>query len=246
MAMRIRLGLPMFLLGATLALGFAHGMGRIATAVANFKTSRVITVKGYAEKAIAADKASWEYTVSATAPDLAAASGVLAANVAAVQAHLLREGLQAAELTAFPPSVAVVNKKNDKGNATNEVDYHILRQSFRVASPDVRRIEAMANGLGTLLAQGIFVQAHAPEYISTEIDRHKKDLLAEATRNGRERALILAEQSGGALGGLVDASQGVFQIVPVDSTRVSDYGVYDTSTIDKAVKAVVTLRFAVE
>jgi hypothetical protein len=245
--MKIRLGIPMFLLGATLALGFAYGMGKVATAVANFQKSRVITVKGYAEKAIAADKASWEFSVSVTNLDLAAASTKLDADVAAVRAHLAQAApLPADALTVFPVSVSVVNKKNDKGNSTNEVDYYLLRQSFRVASPDVRRIEAMANGLNPLLARGIFVQSYAPEYISAEIDRHKKDLLAEATRNGRERANILAENSGGTLGGLVDASQGVFQIVPLDSTRVSDYGVYDTSTIDKAVKAVVTLSFAVE
>ncbi len=244
--MRIRLGLPMFLLGATLALGFAYGMGKIATAVATFKTSRVITVKGYAEKAIAADQASWEFSVSAAAPDLPAANATLDRHVTAVHDHLAREGMPPEALTAFPVSVATIFRKNDKGNATNEIDHYLLRRSFRVASPDVRRIEAMANGLSPLLAQGIFVQAQAPEYISTEIDRHKKDLLAEATRNGHERAVILAEESGGHLGGLVDASQGVFQIVPLDSTRVSDYGVYDTTTIDKAVKAVVTLRFSVE
>ena len=244
--MRIRLGIPMFLLGATLALGFAYGMSKIATAVANFQKSRVITVKGYAEKAIAADKASWEFSVSVTDPDLAAASTKLDADVAAVRAHLAQTASLPEDLTVFPVSVNVVKKKNDKGKTTNEVDYYVLSQSFRVASPEVRRIEAMANGLNPLLARGIFVQSGTPEYISTEIDRHKKDLLAEATRNGRERATILAENSGGTLGGLVDASQGVFQIVPLDSTRVSDYGVYDTSTVDKAVKAVVTLSFAVE
>ncbi len=41
-------------------------------------------------------------------------------------------------------------------------------------------------------------------------------------------------------------SKGVFQITPVNSTDVSDEGNYDTSTIEKSVKAIVTLEFQVE
>ena len=41
------------------------------------------------------------------------------------------------------------------------------------------------------------------------------------------------------------ASQGVFQITPVNSTDVSDTGCYDTTSIDKSVKCVVTLNFQV-
>ena len=56
----------------------------------------------------------------------------------------------------------------------------------------------------------------------------------------------LAENSSGRVGSLSSASQGVFQITPVDSTEVTDYGSYDTTTIKKNVKAVVTLEFRIE
>jgi hypothetical protein len=39
---------------------------------------------------------------------------------------------------------------------------------------------------------------------------------------------------------------GVLQITAADSTDVSDYGVYDTSTIEKDMTAVVSISFAVE
>ena len=48
------------------------------------------------------------------------------------------------------------------------------------------------------------------------------------------------------MGALISASQGVFQITARHSTEVSSWGVYDTSTIEKTVKAVVTLEYAIE
>ena len=50
--------------------------------------------------------------------------------------------------------------------------------------------------------------------------------------------------AGGHLGRLQSVSAGVFQITAPNSTDTSGEGVYDTSTIDKDVTAVVNLTFA--
>jgi hypothetical protein len=60
------------------------------------------------------------------------------------------------------------------------------------------------------------------------------------------RAEELAKNSGSEVGTLKYASQGVFQITPVHSTDVSDYGIYDTSTIEKSIKAVVTIEYSIK
>jgi hypothetical protein len=39
---------------------------------------------------------------------------------------------------------------------------------------------------------------------------------------------------------------GVMQITPVNSTEVSDYGINDTSSIEKAITAIVTASFEVQ
>ena len=70
-------------------------------------------------------------------------------------------------------------------------------------------------------------------------------MIAEAAQNGRERAAALAGRSNRNVGRLISADQGVFQIVPVNSTEVSGEGIYDIFTIQKTIKAVVTLEFAV-
>ena len=49
--------------------------------------------------------------------------------------------------------------------------------------------------------------------------------------------------AGGRLGRLQSVSAGVFQITAPNATDTSDGGVYDTSTIEKDVTAVVKLTF---
>ena len=73
----------------------------------------------------------------------------------------------------------------------------------------------------------------------------KLQMLSEASDNARSRGQMLVGSSG-KLGGLRSASQGVFQITSPLSTEVSDMGISDTESIDKVVKAVVTLEYAIE
>jgi hypothetical protein len=55
---------------------------------------------------------------------------------------------------------------------------------------------------------------------------------------------VLVDASGARLGELRAVSVGVFQITPPNSTEVSDYGEYDTTTLAKDVTAVVNVTFA--
>ena len=80
----------------------------------------------------------------------------------------------------------------------------------------------------------------------SDIDQVKFQLMRESTKNGRKRAEILAESSGERLGKLVSAKQGVIQITKRNSSQTSSYGIYDTETIEKVVKLVVTLEFEIE
>ena len=55
---------------------------------------------------------------------------------------------------------------------------------------------------------------------------------------------VLVGATGGHLGKLRSVDVGVFQVTSPNSTEVTDYGVYDTSTVDKDVTAVVNVSFA--
>ena len=85
-----------------------------------------------------------------------------------------------------------------------------------------------------------------PMFTVSSTDVAKNNLLAEATRNALERAETLANGSGSKVGALQSASQGVIQILPRGSISNNDGSDYSTTTIDKTMRAVVSLEYAVE
>ena len=72
------------------------------------------------------------------------------------------------------------------------------------------------------------------------------ELLKASSDNGYSRARTIDESSGAKVGSLLSASQGIFQVLAPGGGNISDYGTYDKSTINKEIKAVVTLEFSVK
>ena len=87
---------------------------------------------------------------------------------------------------------------------------------------------------------GVELSCDSPRYLYTRLDDLKLAMIADATRNARERAELLVAGSPNTLGPLQSASQGVFQITPAFSNEVSGTGMNDTTSLHKVIKAVVT------
>jgi hypothetical protein len=84
-----------------------------------------------------------------------------------------------------------------------------------------------------------------PQYFYNNLNEVKVRLIGAATKDSLLRAEQFAANSGVTVGPLRSASQGVFQITAPNSTETADYGSYDTSTVEKLVKAVVTVEYSV-
>ncbi|MGA2052965.1 MAG: SIMPL domain-containing protein, partial [Opitutales bacterium] len=163
-----------------------------------------------------------------------------------VSAFLAAQHTPAGEVTFSAITTDEIMARDARGQLTNEIQYYALSQNVTVTSPDVQRIATLALRATDLIKDGVIMQSGSPEYIFTGLEKLKLDLLAKATQNGYTRARALAENSGSHVGVLTSAEQGVFQITPPYSTETLDDGAYDTTTIEKSVKAVITLEFAVE
>ena len=70
-------------------------------------------------------------------------------------------------------------------------------------------------------------------------------MLAKATKDARIRAEAIVNETGAELGKVKKVNTGVFQITVPNSTRVSSWGSYDTSTIKKDITAVMGVTFEV-
>ena len=239
-------GIGMFLLGVSIALGILLSAQTVSKAVVRMKQENCIRVKGLAEEKIISNHSTWCCEIISKSGDLTNCYDKLEKSRDAVQSYFRNSGVPDVAVSIRPITTEYEYRLTDKGQRTNVLENYILRQVLEIRTSDVKLVEAISKGVTDLIKNGIEISSFTPEYVVIGIEDIKMKLLAKATANGYERANILARNSNGKVGKLNSASQGVFQITPVNSTDVSDSGNYDTSTIEKTIKAVVTLDFGIE
>ena len=111
------------------------------------------------------------------------------------------------------------------------------RQTVRIESKDVDKIEKVIRAISELYEQNINIDSWNPEYYYTKLADLKIEMLAEASKNARERAETITKNAGGRLGDLKTATTGVFQITAPNSAD-EDYswgGAFNTSSKQKHV-----------
>src|SRR4030042_1213429 len=123
---------------------------------------------------------------------------------------------------------------------------NLLRQTVRIQSNDVDKITSMANGTQTLINQEVIFSIQSLEYYYSKLPELRIELIPDAINDAKLRAQKIAEGSGKNIGTIKSANLGVVQVLPVNSTEVSDWGTYDTSTIEKDVMIPVTVIFTLK
>jgi uncharacterized protein len=204
-----------------------------------------ITVTGSAKRRITSDLVVWSAGTSAQAPVLADAYRLLSESVPRIKQYLLSKGIPESEMTVSSISTVTQKRQDANGNETSEIVGYLLQQQIEVRSKDVARISQIAREATELINQGILIESRSPQYYYTQIGDLKVEMLGEAAKDAKERAARIASSTGNSIGAVRSARMGVMQITAADSTDVSDYGVYDTSTIEKDMTAVVSVSFEV-
>jgi uncharacterized protein len=239
--------LGLLLLGATLATGLVIAAALVAGSLERIKLAGDrITVKGYAEEKVVSDAGTWRGSVVVRGRDLPSGARELEASASKLQALLQTLAGDGATLTVGPINSRPLYVLTSEGMQTNQVAGYELERSFELSSQDVQLVGRVAQQAAALVNEGVAVNAQPPQYFYQDLNSIKVRLIGAATRDAQSRAEQFAANSGVKVGALRSASQGVFQITRPNSTETADYGSYDTGTVDKVVKAVVTVEYAVE
>ncbi len=234
-------------LGVALALGLIVSAFILSNTLFKIKSEgQEIKVKGYAEMKIKSDLGTWTCNIVSRSFDMVGAYDKLQTSVSKTKRYLLKFGIKSDDMTISSVNTNKIIKRNEKGMLTNEIIGYSLDQSITIKSNNVELIQTIANESTSLIQQGIEIYSYAPQYFYTKLNDLKISMLGKATKDAKLRAEQLAENSGSEVGTLKWASQGVFQITPENSVNVSDYGEYDLSSIDKSIKAVVTIVFTIK
>lgn len=209
-------------------------------------TKEVITVTGSAQQQIRSDYIVWDCTFSRREADLPTAYKNLSVDLEKVKAYLIDKKIGENEMIISQIETKVLYEKNKEGKDTNKVEGYLLSQGIEVRSHEVDKITAVSRASTELINQSIEFVSAAPQYFYTDLDKLKVEMLAKATENAKLRAQSMAKSTGNHIGLMRSARMGVFQITPVTSTDVSDWGENDASSLDKKVMSVVTVAFAIE
>ena len=220
---------------------------------------RSISVTGSADRTVSSDMAKWSlsFSRSTDAAGLRQGNVALAADLQKIKTYLLAQGLKEEELSVqVPVMTTVCEMENGQSGVsyngggqycTTKLTGYNFSQTIIIESTNIDVVTKLAHEAMRVLGdQDILVAGGAVEYYLQSLPSIKLDMLAEATKNAQARAEKIANSTGARIGRVQSANMGVFQVTTVNSTDISDYGTYDTTSIQKKVTAIVRTDFLLE
>jgi hypothetical protein len=226
-----------------MALAVGGGLVRVGAGFAA-RNDNGITVTGSAKTTATADNVVWTLNVSLSSPLVADAVRKVGADVDAVSEYLTKGGIPADALTLGAVS-SYANEEYQNGNNTGRIISYRASRDITVRTNDVQLVYKLSQGIGSLLQNGVNVNNYGPQYYISTLSDLRPQLLEEAMKDAKTRAVAITKAVGGSVGAVQSVKSGVFQVTTPDSTMVSDGGAYDTSTIEKTVTSTVSVTFAV-
>ncbi|MCZ6572965.1 MAG: SIMPL domain-containing protein [Planctomycetota bacterium] len=210
------------------------------------RVAQTLDVKGLARKRIRSDVAVWQIVVKGEGAALRDAYDVLDRGMESVLAFLRKREFAEDAIRTGAIGTETHYARDDRGRETRKVESYSLSRTLTVTTGALERVAAAAGKVTELIKQDVLVVSQPPEYYYTRIADLKIELMGLASRDARARAEEIARNAGCTVGEVRAAHMGVLQVTRPHSTEVRSYGIYDTGTIDKDVRAVVTVTFGVQ
>ena len=237
---------------ALLALGFIFAGWVLGTQIKDIRLAdRYVTVRGLAERSVKADLAVWPLSFKEAGNDLQATYTKSEQDSQAVLQFLAARGIAKSDISIGQPSVT--DTKASEYGASQSPNRYIVQQSISVRSKDVDKIAAAVQKTSDLIAKGVVLgssaqygQQNTVNYIFTNLNAIKPEMITEATRSARAAAERFAQDSSSKVGTIRTAEQGLFTISAGDaagSDTGSDGGYQADASIMKKVRVVTTVQY---
>ncbi|MEY2856199.1 MAG: hypothetical protein RLZZ74_508 [Cyanobacteriota bacterium] len=210
------------------------------------KANDVLTVTGSAKRTISSDYITWRLSVTGEQPTLQQTYQEVQEYTARINSYLQDKQIPEGEIILKSLESYPVKEILSNGSQSDKTISYRMTQRFEVSSKEVDRIDKLSRQATELINDGIPIESNTPEYIYTQLNKLRIEMIAEATKDAKARAEAIANNTDSQVGSIRSAKTGVFQITPKYSTDVSDQGVYDTSTLEKDITAVVSVDFGME
>jgi hypothetical protein len=226
-----------------LAVGMGYGLSLVGSGFAS-RAGNAITVTGQAKTSAVADNVVWTLNVSESSSKVSAAVTKVESSVIALQGYLTKGGVPAAAIENGAINTYSTPEYSN-GNPTGRILSYTANQNVTVRSKDVQLIKKLSNGIGSLLQTGVNVNNYGPQYYVSNLAALRPQLLADAMKDAKLRAVSITKSVGSKLGAVLSVTSGPVQVTTPDSVDTSAGGMYDTSSIPKTVTVTVSVAFKV-
>jgi len=205
------------------------------------KGGDTIEVTGSAKEAVIADTARLSISIEVkTGIDGREQGTVLVEKaVKKVTTYLTSQGLTGFETPAGTTNATYYYPQNSEAVQTG----HSVYRSVVVLGTNIETLTRLANDLSVVSGEGYLVTSGGLELTYSKLDEIRVRLLTEAIKDATERAKAIALDSGRSVGPLKNAVGGVVQVLPQGGVDISDYGSYDTTSLNKEVMVTTRATF---
>ena len=224
----------------SVAMVFAAGL--VGRGIVQFRLAdRYVSVKGVAERDVAADVGIWPLRFVSTDDLLERAREKIEADRLRVTAFLARAGIDSAHVSLR--DLEVTDAQANVYSQGPVRSRFIVSMTVVVRSADVEGLRRASQAVSELVASGVVLSGgpfgSGPTYLFTRLNDLKPEMLAESTANARKAAQEFARESGSRVGAIRRAYQGIFEILPRDQAR----GIEQGSEIQKSLRVVSTVEY---
>lgn len=202
-----------------------------------------VAVTGSAKKSVVSDQANWSvnFMRSVTLDTIKDGYSKMDGDLKIVKTFFDKNGFKEADLTISPVLMNEVYESNS--NSANK-KYNLV-QTISISSNDVKKVDLMSKDIQDLVVGGVIINPQSPQYYYSGLQELKVSLLPEALKDAKSRAEAIVKLAGSSVGKIKTAGAGVVQVLAPGSSDVSDYGSYDTTSINKDVMVTVRASFKI-
>ena len=233
------------IISTILSFGLIVSAALLSNAIHNANRSEnKITVKGVAEKRIKADKALINIVLSTSNTNLEEAKkNIMDKETAALNIvkllELKNDEYQIGNVKILPK---FSNRQQDKENKILSYD---VSQSITIMPKNIDKVDSIYEKFQELKWEFNNIQVTKPEYYITGIEKYKKDLLVEATKNAEYRALEMLKVNNNEIDSLENIVQGQFEILP-DKEDISQINENENNQMFKKLRSVITATYLIK
>ncbi|MBF1149152.1 MAG: SIMPL domain-containing protein, partial [Cloacibacterium normanense] len=176
---------------AVASLGFIIGLGLLGSAIKNRnKSENTISVTGLGTKKFTSDLITWSGNFSRNSFELKQAYDALSNDRKIIENYLISKGIPKNEIVFSAVDIQKQYNYVSDANGSSHQTFagYQLTQSVSLESKDVAKIENLSRNITEIINLGIEFTSSRPNYFYTKLAEVKQEMIANATKDAKERA----------------------------------------------------------